>query len=75
VEVHPLKPLLIVPVRMPSTLPSNQLDAPNDDVIDCQNGRRAEIFGSAPASPGKLPENIHVFMSYFQDRRAVVVKV
>jgi hypothetical protein len=49
--------------------------APIHDVMECLNGSRAGVLGSDPATPGELPENVHVFMNYFQDRRAEVVKV
>jgi len=57
------------------TMPSNLFHAPIQDVIDRQNGSRFAIFGSDPATPGELPENIHVFMTNFQDQRAEEVKV
>jgi hypothetical protein len=44
--------MLIVPVRMPATMPSNLFHAPIHDVIGRQNGIRAGVFRSAPASPG-----------------------
>jgi hypothetical protein len=65
----------IVPVRKPATMPSNLFHAPIQDVIGCQNSSRAGISASVRATPGGLPENTHVSMTYFQDRRAEVVKV
>src|SRR5262249_30483667 len=73
--VHPPEPMPIVPVRKPATMPSNLFHAPIRDVIDRQNGSQFAIFGSDPATPGELPENIHVFMANFQDQRAEEVKV
>jgi hypothetical protein len=58
-----------------TTMPSNLFDAPIHDVIECQNGRRAGIWGSDPASPGESQENIHVFIVCFYGQRAEVVKV
>jgi hypothetical protein len=52
--VHPQKPLLIVPVRKPATMPSNLFHAPIQDVIERQNGSHAGILGSDPATPGDL---------------------
>jgi hypothetical protein len=56
-------------------MPSNRFHAPIQDVIDRQNGSRFAIFGSDPATPDELPENIHVFLTNFQDQRAEEVKV
>jgi hypothetical protein len=47
----------------------------HQDIGYYQNGSRLGILGSDPASPGGLLEDTHVFMIYFQDRRAEVVKV
>jgi hypothetical protein len=60
---------------MPATMPATPFHAPIHGMINCQNGSHAGIFGSAPASPGSLEANIHVFVGYLQDRRAEVVKV
>ena len=57
------------------TMPSNLFHAPIHDVIGCQNGSPFGILGSDPATPGELPENIHVFMTNFQDQRAEEVEV
>jgi hypothetical protein len=73
--VHPLKPLLIVPVLMPATMPSNLFNAPIHDVIDCQDGDHTGVLRSDSATPSELPENIHVFMTNFQDHKAEEVKV
>jgi hypothetical protein len=56
-------------------MPSNLFHAPIQDVIDRQNGSRLAFFGSDPAAPGRLPENIYVFISCLQDRMAEVVMV
>ena len=58
-----------------SIMPAMLFYAPIQDVIDCQNGSWFGIFGSDPAKPGELPENIHVFMTNFQNQRAEEVKV
>jgi hypothetical protein len=63
-------------IRVTSTImPTNLFHAQIHHVIDCQNGNHGGIFGSDPASPGKLTENNYVFITCFQDRRAEVVKV
>jgi hypothetical protein len=38
-------------------------------------GSRLGFLGSVQATPGGLQEDIHVFMNYFQDQMAEVVKV
>jgi hypothetical protein len=60
--VHPLKPLLIVPVLMPATMSSNLFNAPIHDVIDCQDGDHTGVLRSDPASLGDLPENNHTLI-------------
>src|SRR5262249_32791909 len=63
-------------IRATSTImPTNLFHAPIHGMIECQNGRHTRIFGSDPASPGRLPEDNHVFITLFQDRRAEVAKV
>jgi hypothetical protein len=66
--VYPLKPMLIVPVRMPATMPSNLFHAPIHDVIGCQNGSQFGIIGSDPASPGELQEYIHFRITCSKER-------
>jgi hypothetical protein len=73
--VHPLKPMLIVPVRMPATMPSNLFHAPIQDAIDCQDGGCTRFLRSDPTSPGRIPDNIHIIITLCQNRKAEVVIV
>jgi hypothetical protein len=49
-----------------SIMPSNLFHAPIDDVIGCQNGRRAGIWGSDPASPGDLQKMFMLSLLIFR---------
>src|SRR5262249_28152666 len=73
--VHPLKPMLIVPVRKTATMPTNLFHAQIYDMIDCRFRSRLGFLESNPASPGRLPDNIHIIITLFQNRKAEVVKV